>query len=73
MEDILKTVKSFEDSGLLLKGDNVTIQNEVKEQKGGFLIMLLSALVASLLRNMLTGKGIITAGYGSKEKRNNWS
>ena len=41
MEDITKIVKSFEDSGLLLKGASETIQNEAKEQKGGFLRMLL--------------------------------
>ena len=37
MEDIIKIVKSLEDSGLLLKGVTETIQNEAKEQKGGFL------------------------------------
>ena len=41
MEDITKIVKSLEDSGLLLKGVSETIQNEAKEQKGGFLSMLL--------------------------------
>ena len=73
MEDIIKIAKSLEDSGLLLKGIRGTIQNEVKEQKGGFLSMLLGALGASLLGNMLAGKGInkagegfIRAGYGSK-------
>ena len=55
MEDINKTVKSLEDSGLLLKGVTETIQDEVKEQKGGFLSMLLCILGASLLRNMLKG------------------
>ena len=53
--DIIKTVKSLEDSGLLLKGVTETIQDEVKEQKGGFLSMLLCILGASLLRNMLKG------------------
>ena len=43
MEDILKIVKALEDSGLLLKGVPETIQKEVKEQKGGFLSMLLGA------------------------------
>ena len=55
MEDINKTVKSLEDSGLLLKGVTETIEDEVKEQKGGFLSMLLCILGASLLRNMLKG------------------
>ena len=43
MEDILKIVKALEDSGLLLKGVPETIQKEVKEQKRGFLSMLLGA------------------------------
>ena len=64
MEDIMKIVKSFEDSGLLLKGVSETIQNEAKEQKGGFLRMLLVTLGARLLGNMLTGKGINRAGDG---------
>ena len=74
MEDIIKIVQSLEDSGSLLKGVRKTIQNEAKEQKGGFLSMLLGALGASLLGNMLEGKGInragegfIKAGYGSKK------
>ena len=75
MEDIIKIIKSLEDSGLLLKGVTETVQNEVKEQKGGFLSMLLGTLGASLLGNLLTGrgiyragkgKGIVRAGYGSK-------
>ena len=59
MEDIMKIVKSLEDSGLLMKGVSETIQNEVKEQKGGFLNMLLGTLGSSLLVNMLAGKGIV--------------
>ena len=57
MGDIIKIVKSLEDSGLLLKGVTETVQNEVKEQKGGFLSMLLGTLGAVLLGNLLTGKG----------------
>ena len=75
MKDIIKIVKSLEDSGLLLKGVSETIQNEAKEQKGGFLSMLLGTLGASLLGNILTGKGInragegvIRAGYGNKRQ-----
>ena len=64
MEDIIKMVKSLKDSGLLLKGVSETIQNEAKEQKGGFLSMLLGTLGASLLGNLLTGKGIYRAGKG---------
>ena len=65
MEDILKIVKSLEDSGILLKGVSETIKNESKEQRGGFLSMLLGTLGASLLSNMLTGKGVIRAGEGT--------
>ena len=59
MNDILKIVKSLEDSGILLKGVSETIKNEAKEQKGGFLSMLLGTLGASLLGNRLVGKGVI--------------
>ena len=72
MEDVIKVVKSLEDYGLILKGVRETIQNEAKEQKGGFLSMLLSTLGARLVGNILAGKGInregqgiIRAGYGS--------
>ena len=64
IEDIIKIVKSLEYSGLLLKGVTETVQNEVKEQKVGFLSMLLGTLSASLLGNLLTGKGINRAGEG---------
>ena len=64
MEDLIKIVKSLEDSGLLLKGVTETIQNEVKEQKGGFLSALLGTLGASLLGHLLTGRGIYRAGKG---------
>ena len=65
MNDILKIVKSLEDSGVILKGVSETIQHEAKEQRGGFLSMLLSTLGASLLGNLLTsGKGVIRAGEG---------
>ena len=49
MNDIMKTIKSFEESGLLIKGVSETIKNEVKEQKGGFVEMLLDTAGASLL------------------------
>ena len=67
IEDIIKIVKSLEDSGLLLKGVSETIQNEAKEQKGGFLCMLLGILGASLLGNILTGKLINRAREGLLE------
>ena len=62
MKDIIKRVKFLEDFGLLLKGVTETVQNEVKEQKGGFLSMLLGALGASLLGNLLTGPGVNRKG-----------
>ena len=76
--DIIKIVKSLEDSDLLLKGVTKTLQNEVKEKKGGFLSMLLGILGASLLGNLFTGKrataksqggGIYTAGKGEGRNR----
>ena len=77
MDNILKIVKTHEDFGVLLKGVSETIQNEAKEQRGGFLSMLLGTLGASLFGDLLTknlsGKGTIRAGerairagYGSK-------
>ena len=69
MGDILKIVKSLEDSGILSKGVSETIQHEAKEQRGGFLGMLLGPLGASLLGDVLSkglsGKGIIKAGEGT--------
>ena len=65
----MKIVKFHEDSDLLLKGVSKTVQNEAKEQKGGFLSMLLGTLGASLLGNILAGKGINRAGKGRGIKR----
>ena len=67
MNDIMKIVQALEDSNILLKGVTKTIKNETKEQKGGFLSMLLGTLGASLLANMLPEKGIVRAGYGNKK------
>ena len=65
MNDIMKIIEALENSGILLKGVSKTIENETKEQRGGFLSMLLGTLGASLLGNLLTGgKGIIRAGDG---------
>ena len=76
MKGIIEIVKSLEDSGLSLKGVSETIQNESKEQKGGFLSMLLGTLEASLLGNILArkgkktaGEGIVRAGYQNKKVR----
>ena len=70
MNDIMKIIKALENSGILLKGVSKTIKNETKEQRGGFLCMLLGTLGASLLGNLLTGgKGIVRAGEGSVASR----
>ena len=69
LEDIIKIVKSLEYSGLLLKGVTETIRNKVKEQKRGFLSILLGTLCASLLGNLLTGRGVNRAGKGKEINR----
>ena len=69
MNDIIKIVKSLENSGVLLKGVSETIKHEAKEQRRGFFSMLLGTLGASLLGNLLIGgKGVIRAGKGIKTK-----
>ena len=67
MNDIMKIVKSLEECNLLIKAISETIKNEAKEQKDRFLGML-GTLGASLLGNLLTGKGTIRAG-----KRTIWA
>ena len=64
MNDIIKVAQALEDSNILRKGVTKTIINETKEQKGGFLSMLLDTLGASLSGNLLTGKGIVRTGTG---------
>ena len=79
MKDIMKIIKALKNSGILLKGVSKAIKNETKEQKGGFLSMLLGTLGASLLGNLLiggkgimrAGDGIVRAGSGSKKKNLN--
>ena len=61
MNDIIKTVKPFEESEWSIKSVSETIKNEFKEKKGGFLGMLVGTLVASLLGNLSTDKGTIRA------------
>ena len=72
----MKIIQALEDSNILLKGGTKTIKNETKEQKGGFLSMLLGSLGASFLGNLLSrkgtvkaGEGIVRAGYGSSIKK----
>ena len=64
MNDIMKIVQAIEDSNILLKEVTKTIEDETKEQKGGFLSMLLGTLGTSLLENLLSGKGLTRAGFG---------
>ena len=64
MEDLMKIVKSLENSGLLLNGVTESVQNEIKEQKVGFISMLLGTLGASLLGNLLPGRGTNKKGKG---------
>ena len=79
MKDIMKIIEALENSGILLKGVSKTIENETKEQRGGFLSMLLGTLGARLLSNLLTGgkgimrasDGIVRAGSGSKKNNLN--
>ena len=66
MNDMIKIIQALEHSNILLKGVTKTIKNETKEQKGGFFSMLLGTLGASLLGNLLAGKGIVRAGSGNK-------
>ena len=56
MNDIIRIIKSLENSGVLLDGVNEAVKHEIKQQEGGFLGMLLGTLSASKLGNMLTGK-----------------
>ena len=58
MNDIMKMINSLNDAGLLIHGVSKTIENEAKEQNGGFLDMLIGTLGATLLGNLLTGKGV---------------
>ena len=67
MNYIMKIVQTLQDSYILLKGVTKTIEKETKEQNGGFLSMLLGTLGASLLGNILAGKGIVRAGSGNKK------
>ena len=61
----MKIVQALDSSGILLKGVTEAVENETKEEKGGFLSMLLGTLGASLLGNLLTGKGTVRTGEGT--------
>ena len=68
----MEKVKSLEESDLLIKDASKRIKNEAKEQKGGFLRMLLGTLSASLLGNLLTGKDTIRSGEGTTRAGQNF-
>ena len=65
----MKVAEALENSVILLKGVSKAIENETKEQRGGFLSMLLGTLGASLLGNLLIGKKMMKAGEGSVASR----
>ena len=69
MNDIMNILQVLEYSNILLKGVTKTIRNETKEQKGGFLSMLLGTLKASLLGNLLSGRGIWRACSGNEKRK----
>ena len=66
MNNIMKIVRALENSNILLKEFTKTIKGQTKEQKGGFLSMLLGTLEAILLGNFLSRKRIVRAGYGNE-------
>ena len=78
MNDIMEIVQALEDFNILIEGVTKTFKNEIKEQKGGFLEMLLGTLAAGLLGNMLvvkqivtpaSGKGIVRTGSENKKRK----
>ena len=69
MSDVMKIVQALQDSNIILNGVTKTVENETKEQKGGFLSTLLGTLGASLLGNLLSAKGIVRAGSGNEKEK----
>ena len=69
MNEIMEIIQALEDSNILLKRATKTIKNDINEQKGGFLGMILGTLGASLLGNMLAEKRIVRAGSGIKKEK----
>ena len=59
MNDIMKIIKFLEESGLLIKGISETTKNEAKQKTKSTIFKLLRIFRASLLGNLLTGKGAI--------------
>ena len=67
IKDIIEIVQALEDPSILLKGVTKTIKNEAKEEKRGFLSMLLRTLGESSLGNLLSGKWIVRATSGNRK------
>ena len=75
MNDIIKIIEALENSGILLKRVTKTIENEIKEQRRGFLSMIVGTLEASLLGDLLSGEVMMRAGErigraGEEAKKN---
>ena len=66
MNDIMKIIQAPEDSNILLKGETKAVKNETREQRGGFLGILVGILGSILPGNLSSGKGIVRAGYGKE-------
>ena len=64
IDDIMKTVNSLEESGLLIRDVSEKVTNGAKEQKDEFSMMFLGTLSATLWGSMLTGKGVIRSSDG---------
>ena len=65
VNDVMEIVQALEDAGISLKGVTKTIKNKTKEQKGGFLSMLLGTVRGTVR----AGEGTTTAGAGLKKKK----
>ena len=71
MNDIIKIVKSLEDSGVFIDGVTETVNHEIKKQEGGFLVSMLETLAASLVQPVISsvvkgisGRGVTRVGRG---------
>ena len=76
MNDIIKIIKSLEDSGVLIDGVTETVKDEIKKQEGGLLGALLAPLAASLVQPVISsvvkgisGQGVKRAGKGYMNKK----
>ena len=65
MEDLMKIVKSIEESSLVIKGICEGSESKAKEQKDRFLGPILGAVAAALFGNLLAAKGVIQACEGT--------